>query len=139
MQFIVIVKATANSEAGVMPTTEEMTAMGNFNEALVKAGVMKDGAGLHPTSKASRIVFKNGERSVVEGPFHEDNLISGYWLLEAASRQEVVDLMIRCPNPYQGRDGNIEIRQLFGMEDFGDAVTPEIRDQVDRMHAASGQ
>jgi hypothetical protein len=138
MQFIVIVKATADSEAGIMPTTEEMAAMGNFNEELVKAGVMKDGAGLHPTSKASRIVFKNGQRSVVEGPFHEENLISGYWLLEAGSRQEVVDLMIRCPNPYGG-DGNIEIRQLFDMEDFGDAVTPEIHDQIDRMHAATGQ
>ena len=138
MQFIVIVKATADSEAGVMPTTEEMAAMGNFNEELAKAGVMKDGAGLHPTSKASRIVFKNGQRSVVEGPFHEENLISGYWLLEAGSRQEVVDLMMRCPNPYRG-DGNIEIRQLFGLEDFGDIVTPEIRDQLDRMHAAAGQ
>ena len=138
MQFMIIVKASAQSEAGEMPTTEEMAAMGNFNEEMVKAGVLKDAAGLHPTSNATRIVFKGNERSVVEGPFHEPNLIAGYWVLEVANRQEAIDWMLRCPNPYRG-EGNIEIRQLFGMEDFGEAVTPEIRDQIDRMHAATGQ
>lgn len=138
MRFIVIVKATAESEAGVMPKTEDMAAMGNFNEEMVKAGVMKDAGGLHPTSNAARIVFKGGQRSVAPGPFREPNLMAGYWIIEAASLQDAVDWMSRCPNPYGG-DGDIEIRQVFGLEDFGDAVTPEIRDQVDRMHAAVGQ
>jgi hypothetical protein len=138
MEFIVIVKATADSEAGVMPTTEEMTAMGNFNEEMAKAGILKDAAGLKPTSAAARIVFKGGERSAVRGPFQEPNLVSGYWILDVANLQEAIDWMMRCPKPYRG-DGDIEIRPAFGVEDFGDAVTPEIRDQVDRMHAAAGQ
>jgi hypothetical protein len=138
MQFMIIVKATAESEAGVMPTTEEMAAMGNFNEEMVKAGVLKDAAGIQPTSKGARIVFKGDQRSVVDGPFGESNLISGYWILEVANRQEAIDWMLRCPKPYRG-DGNIEIRQVFGVEDFGDIATPEIRDQVERMHAKAGQ
>jgi hypothetical protein len=135
---MIIVKASAESEAGVMPSTQLLTDMGNFNEEMVKAGILKDAAGIRPTSKAARIVFKDGQRSVLKGPFDEANLVSGYWILEVANLEEAIDWMMRCPNPYRG-DGNIEIRPFFEMEDFGDQLTPEIRDQVDRMHDEVGQ
>jgi hypothetical protein len=136
MKFMIIVKATPESEAGVMPTTEELTAMGNFNEELVKAGVMRDGDGLHPTSNAARVVFKDGQRSVVKGPFHEPNLIAGYWILECKDMDEAIGWMMRAPNPYR-HDGNVEIRQFFSAEDFGEAFTPDLREQEERLRATS--
>ncbi len=134
MKFMIIVKASAESEAGVMPSTELLSAMGNFNEEMVKAGIMKAGEGLHPTSNAARIVFKDGKRSVVEGPFNEPNITSGFWIIETPTRQAAIDWMLRAPNPYPA-DGNLEIRQIFTTDDFGDAATPEIRAQEDRLRA----
>ena len=134
MKFMIIVKASAESEAGVMPTTEQMTAMMDFNEQMVKAGVMKDGDGLHPTSNAARILYQDGQKSVVRGPFNEPNLLAGYWIIETKDMAEAIDWMMKAPNPYPG-DGNLEIRQFFSPEDFGEALTPELLDQMDRMEA----
>ena len=122
MRFVVLVKANADSEAGVMPSEAALTAMGNFNEELVKAGVMLDGAGLHPTAKGARIRFQGGKRSVIDGPFAETKeLIAGYWIIQVKSREEAIEWMKRCPNPYN-EDGEIEIRQFFELEDFGDSA-----------------
>jgi hypothetical protein len=136
MKFMIIVKATKDSEAGVMPTTEELAAMGAFNEELAAAGVMRAGEGLHPTSRGARIRYRGGKRSVVEGPFDEPGLIAGFWIIEVASKAEAIDWMLRAPNPYRG-DGHIEIRQIFAAEDFGDAATPEIREQEARLRRQS--
>lgn len=133
---MIIVKASAESEAGVMPSTELLTAMGNFNEELVRAGVLKAGDGLHPTSNSVRIVYQGGEKSVVQGPFHEPNITSGFWIIEVPTRQDAIDWMMKAPNPYPG-DGNIEIRQIFTAEDFGEAATPEVLDQQARLRAQS--
>jgi hypothetical protein len=118
MRFMVIVKATPDSEAGVMPTPQELAEMGAFNETLVKAGVLLAGDGLHPSSKGARVHFRGGERTVVDGPFAETKeLIAGFWILQARSKAEVIEWMRRCPNPYRG-DGYVEIRQLFEEADF---------------------
>jgi hypothetical protein len=118
MRFMVIVKATPESEAGQMPSPEMLAQMGAFNESLVKAGVMLAGDGLHPTSKGARVHFKGTERTVVDGPFAETKeLIAGFWILQARSKAEVVEWMRRCPNPYPS-EGYVEIRQLFEAEDF---------------------
>ena len=135
MRFMVIIKADANSEAGVMPSEELMTEMGQFNEALVKAGVMQAGEGLHPSSKGARVRFSGKERRVIDGPFAETReLIAGFWLWKCASLQEAVDWLKRCPNPMPG-ESEVEIRQVFDSEDFGEALTPELREQEDRLRA----
>ena len=132
-KFMILVKATASSEAGVMPTQEEFAAMGNFNEELVKAGVMLAGEGLHPSSKGARVRFSGSKRSVIDGPFAETKeLVAGFWLWQCASLQEAIDWVKRCPNPMP-TESEIEIRQVYGAEDFGDAFTPELRAQEERM------
>jgi hypothetical protein len=135
MRFMVIVKASAESEAGQMPSEELLAAMGTFNEELVKAGVMLDGEGLHPSSKGARIVFNGDERTVVDGPFTETKeLIAGYWLIQTSSKDEAIEWMKRCPNPMEG-GGELEIRQVFEADEFGDEFTPELREQEDRIRA----
>jgi hypothetical protein len=133
MKFMVIVKGNADTEAGVMPTQQQLTEMGAFNEELVKAGVLLAGEGLHPTSRGARIVFDGDKRSVVDGPFTESKeLVAGFWIIEVSSKQEAIEWMRRCPNPYVGGKGDIEIRQLFEAEDFGAELTPELRAQEER-------
>ncbi len=133
MKFMVIVKATQDSEAGVMPDTEMLTAMGNFNEELVKAGVMQAGEGLHPSSKGARVHFSGSSRTVTDGPFAETKeLIAGFWIWKCASLEEAINWAKRCPNPHPD-ESELEIRQIFDMEDFGDAMTPELREQEQRL------
>lgn len=133
MRCMVIIKATKDSEAGVMPTTELLTAMGKFNEELVKAGIMLAGEGLQPSSKGKRVRFSGAERTVTDGPFTETKeLIAGFWLWQVRSMEEAVEWVKRCPNPMPG-ESEIEIRPVFEMEDFGDELTPELRDQEDRL------
>ena len=135
MRFMVIVKATADSEAGVMPSEELLAAMGRYNEELVAAGIMKAGEGLHPSSRGVRVRFSGADRSVIDGPFAETKeLIAGFWLWEVASLAECVEWVKRCPNPMPG-DSEIEIRQVFEAEDFGAEFTPELREQEERLRA----
>ena len=135
MRFMIIVKASKSSEAGVLPSTELMTEMGKFNEELVKAGVMLAGEGLHPTSKGARIRFSGRERTVIEGPFELSNdLIAGFWLWQVKSREEAIEWVKRCPNPHP-EECEIEIRQLFEAEDFGAELTPELKEQEQRLRA----
>ena len=135
MRFMVLLKANADTEAGVLPTEELLTAMGKFNEEMVRAGVMVDGNGLQASSKGARIKFSGDKRSVVDGPFAETKeLIAGYWMLEVKSKAEAIEWIKRCPNP-TGEESEIEIRQVFGPEDFGDALTPELQAQEARMAA----
>jgi hypothetical protein len=137
MRFMVIVKASKDSEAGVMPSTELLTAMGKFNEELVKAGVLLAGEGLHPTSKGARIKYTDKAQSVSNGPFAvTPDLIAGFWLIQAKSRDEAVEWMKRAP--FSGGD-EIEIRQVFDAEDFGEALTPELREQEERLRAQAGK
>ena len=127
MKCMVIVKASKNSEAGEMPSEELLTAMGKFNEELVQAGIMLAGDGLHPSSKGKRIVFSGGKRTVVDGPFAETKeLVAGFWLWQVRSIEEAVEWVKRCPNPML-TDSDIDIRPLFGPEDFGEAMTPELK------------
>ena len=129
MRVMVMVKATPQSEAGEMPSTELMAAMGQFNEELVKAGVMQAGEGLHPSARGKRVRFSGAQRSVVDGPFSETKeLVAGFWLWQVGSMEEAVEWVKRCPNPMPG-DSEIEIRPVFEAEDFGDALTPEVREQ----------
>ncbi|MBL8466742.1 YciI family protein [Methyloversatilis discipulorum] len=133
MRFMVLIKADANSEAGVMPDEALLTEMGRFNEELVKAGVMLGGEGLHPSSRGARVRFSGTAREVTDGPFAETKeLIAGYWVWQCASLQEAIDWVKRCPNPMPG-ESEIEIRQIFDSDDFGDAMTPELRAQEDRL------
>lgn len=133
MRFIVMVKATADSEAGVMPTEAELAAMGRFNEELVNAGVMVSGEGLHPSSQGARVRFSGKSRSVVDGPFAETKeLVAGFWIWQCASLQEAIDWVKRCPNPMRS-DSEIEIRRVFEAEDFGAEFTPELREQEERL------
>jgi hypothetical protein len=133
MKVMVIVKATKSSEAGVMPTTELMEAMGNYNEQLVKAGIMLAGEGLHPSSKAVRVHFSGKNRVVTDGPFTETKeLIAGFWLWQVKSMEEAIEWVKRCPNPMI-EDSDIDIRPLFEAEDFGEEFTPELREQEDRL------
>ncbi len=140
MRVMAIVKATEDSEAGKMPSEEMLTEMGKFNEELVKAGVMLAGEGLHPSSKGARIKFgADGERTVVDGPFAETKeLIAGYWLLQVGSFEEAVEWIRRCPDPHE-EGGEIEIRQVFETEDFGEEMTPELREQEERLRAQAEQ
>lgn len=135
MRFMVIVKATADSEAGVMPSEQLLAAMGQFNEELVKAAVMQAGEGLQPSSKGARVRFSGSQRSVVDGPFAETKeLIAGFWIWQVESLQACIDWVKRCPNPMPG-DSEIEIRQIFAAEDFGEEFTPELREQEERLRA----
>ena len=135
MRFMILVKATKDSEAGVMPSEALIAEMGQFNEALVKAGVMQAGEGLHPSSKGARVQFSGKNRTVVDGPFAETKeLVAGYWIWECASLQEAIDWVKRCPNPML-TDSEIEIRQVYTAEDFGEAFTPELREKEDRLRA----
>ena len=131
MRFMVIVKASEDSENGVMPTEAELAEMGAYNEELVKAGIMLAGEGLHPSSKGARVRFdKDGSSTVIDGPFAETKeLVAGFWILEVSSREEVLEWVKKAPF----RDGEVEVRQVFSADDFGDAMTPELRAQEDRM------
>jgi hypothetical protein len=132
---MVMVKADKNSEAGVMPSEELLAAMGKFNEELAKAGVMLAGEGLHPTSKGARVRFSGKKRSVIDGPFTESKeLIAGFWLWQVKSMEEAIEWVKRCPNPMEG-DSEIEIRPVFEPDDFGEAFTPELREQEERIRA----
>ncbi len=133
MRFMVIVKATAESEAGKMPSEKLLADMGRYNEELVKAGVMLAGEGLHPSAKGARIKFSGPNRTVVDGPFTETKeLVAGYWLWEVKSKEEAIEWVKRCPNPMEG-DSEIEIRQVFEASDFGDEFTPELRAQEEAL------
>ena len=136
MRFMVMVKATPNSEKGVMPGPEMFEAMGRFNEELVKAGIMKAGEGLHPSSRGARVHFSGARRTVIDGPFAETKeLVAGYWLWECGSLAEAVEWVKKCPNPMPGEDSDIEIRQVYTAEDFGDAFTPQERAREERLRA----
>ena len=133
MRFMVMVKATKQSEAGVMPSEQLLAEMGRYNEELVKAGVLLAGEGLHPSSKGARVRFSGKQRTVVDGPFTETKeLVAGFWLMQCRSKEEVIEWVRRCPNPMEG-ESEIEIRQVFEAEDFGDALTPELRAQEERL------
>ncbi len=140
MRVMAIVKASEDSEAGVMPSEELLAAMGEFNEEMVKAGVLQAGEGLQPTAKGARVSFGgDGERTVTDGPFAETKeLIAGYWLMQVGSFEEAVDWIKRCPNPHS-EPGEIEIRQIFEAEDFGEELTPELREQEERIRAQAEQ
>ena len=135
MRFMVIVKASKESEAGVMPSEKLLAEMGKFNEELANAGVMLAGEGLQASSKGARVKFSGSKRTVIDGPFAETKeLIAGFWIWQVKSKQEAIDWVKRCPNPHN-EDSEIEIRQIFEAEDFGPALTPEIREQEERMRA----
>jgi hypothetical protein len=132
---MVLIKANKDSEAGAMPDEKLLTDMMKYNEELVKAGVMLDGEGLHPSSKGARVLFSGDKRTVVDGPFPETKeLIAGYWLWQVKSLQEAIDWVKRCPNP-MGVEGEVEIRPLFETADFGGELTPELREQEERLRA----
>jgi len=134
MKVMVIVKATKNSEAGVMPSEKLLTEMGNYNEELVKAGIMLAGEGLQPSAKGKRIKFSGRQRSVLDGPFTETKeLIAGYWVWQVRSMDEAVEWARRCPDPMPGEEAELEIRPLFEAEDFGKELTPELRAQEERL------
>ncbi len=133
MRFMVIVKASKESEAGIMPSQKLLTEMGKFNEELVKAGVMLAGDGLQPSSKGKRVRFSGEKRTVIDGPFAETKeLIAGYWLWQVRSMEEAVEWVKRCPNPHPG-ESEIEIRQVFEAEDFGAELTPELREREEKL------
>ncbi|MET1531706.1 YciI family protein [Burkholderia sola] len=135
MRVMVIVKATADSESGRLPDTDMLAAMGQFNEALVKAGILLAADGLHPSSRGKRVHFSGKSRTVVDGPFAETKeLVAGYWLWQVKSMEEAVEWVKRCPNPMPG-DSDIEIRPLYELEEFGDAFTPELQEQEARIVA----
>jgi hypothetical protein len=136
MRVMVIIKATRNSEAGLMPSQELFAEMGKFNEALVKAGVMLAGEGLHPSSRGKRMRISGEGRTVIDGPFPATGeLVSGFWLWKVASMEEAVEWVKRCPDPMPGEETTIELRRVFEAEDFGEAITPEQRDQEERLRA----
>ena len=136
MRVMVIVKATRNSEAGALPSEKLLADMGQFNEELVKAGVMLAGEGLHPSSKGKRVVFSGGKKTVIDGPFAETKeLVAGFWLWQVKSIEEAVEWVRRCPDPMPGEESVIEIRPVFEAEDFGKEFTPELRAQEERIRA----
>ena len=135
MRVMVMVKATSESESGKMPSTELLAAMGKFNEELVKAGVMLAGEGLHPSARGKRVRFSGDQRTVTDGPFPQSNeLVAGFWLWQVESMDEAVEWVRRCPNPMES-ESEIEIRPLFEVEDFGAELTPELREQEERLRA----
>jgi hypothetical protein len=132
---MILIKGDKNYEAGAMPDQQLLTEMGKFNEALVSAGVMLDGEGLHPTSKGARVKFSGDTRTVIDGPFTESKeLIAGYWIWQVKSKEEAIEWVKRCPNP-TGVESEIEIRQVFEADDFGAEFTPELREQEERLRA----
>ena len=134
MRVLVIVKASKDSEAGLMPSEQLLTEMGKFNEELVKAGVMLAGEGLHPSSRGKRVEFSGGKRIVIDGPFSETKeLVAGFWLWQVSSLEEAIEWVKRCPNPHPDQESIIEIRPLFEAEDFGDAMTPDLVEQGVRL------
>jgi hypothetical protein len=136
MRFMVMVRATKDSEAGVMPEEKLLADMGKFNEELVQAGVMLAGEGLQPSSTGARVRFSGSKRTVIDGPFAETKeLIAGFWLWQVKSRAEAIEWVKRCPNPFPHGDSEIEIRQVFEAEDFGAEFTPELREQEERLRA----
>ena len=136
MRFMIMVKASKDSEAGKMPSAELLAAMGKYNEELVKAGIMLAGEGLQPSSKGARVRFSGDRRIVTDGPFTETKeLIAGFWLWQVKSKEEAIDWVKRCPNPMPGNEAEIEIRQVFEAEDFGAEFTPELREQEERLRA----
>lgn len=135
MRFMILIKATKDSEAGVMPSEQLLTEMGKFNEELVKAGVMLAGDGLHPSAKGARVRFSGDKRTVIDGPFAETKeLIAGFWIWKVNSLEEAIEWVKRCPNPMY-EESEIEIRQVFELEDFGPELTPELREQDERLRA----
>jgi len=137
MKFMILVKATKDSESGALPDEKLLTEMGKYNEELVKAGIMLAGEGLHPSSKGARVKFSGTKRTVMDGPFAETKeLVAGFWLWQVKSKEEAIEWVKRCPNPMPG-DSEIEIRQIFEPEDFGDAFTPELREQEARLRSQS--
>jgi len=134
MRFMVLVKASRDSEAGVLPSEQLLSEMGKYNEELVKAGVMLAGEGLQPSSKGARVRFSGDKRTVIDGPFAETKeLIAGYWLFQVKSREEAIEWVKRCPNPMPGTESEIEIRQVFEADDFGPEFTPELREAEARL------
>jgi hypothetical protein len=134
MRVMVLVKATKNSEAGVMPSQKLLTDMGQFNEELVKAGVMEAGEGLHPSRRGKRIRFSGGTTTVIDGPFtHTEELVAGFWIWKVASLEEAIEWARRCPDPMPGEESELEIRPIFEAEDFGAEFTPELREQEERL------
>jgi hypothetical protein len=134
MRVMVLIKANEESEAGVMPSQELLTQMGNFNEELVKAGVMLAGDGLHPSSKGARVALSGSERKVIDGPFAETKeLLAGYWVWQVKSLDEAIEWVKRMPNPDEGVEGVVEIRPVFEPDDFGETLTPELREQDARL------
>ena len=139
MRVMVIIKADKDSEAGVLPDEKLLTDMGNYNEELVKAGVMLAGEGLHPSSRGARVRFSGEKRTVIDGPFAETKeLIAGFWLWQVRSLEEAIEWVKRCPNP-TGVEAEIEIRPVFEMEEFGDVLTPELREQEERIRAEAAR
>lgn len=139
MRFMIIVKASKDSEAGVMPSEQLLAEMGKFNEQLANAGVLLAGEGLHPTSRGARVKFSGKTRTVVDGPFSETKeLIAGFWIWKVKSKDEAIEWVKRCPNPHSG-DSEIEIRQIFEAEDFGAEFTPELREQEERVRAQAAK
>jgi len=140
MRFMILVKATKNSEAGVLPDEKLLTEMGKYNEELAKAGVLLAGEGLQPSSKGARVKFSGDKRTVIDGPFAETKeLIVGFWLWRVKSKEEAIEWVKRCPNPHPGTESEIEIRQVFEAEDFGAEFTPELRKQEERLRAQAEQ
>ena len=139
MRFMVMVKATKDSEAGVMPSEQLFRDMGKFNEELVKAGIMLAGEGLQPSSKGARVRFSGTKRTVVDGPFTETKeLVAGFWIWQVKSKEEAIEWVKRCPNPMPG-ESEIEIRQIFEAEDFGEALTPELKEQEQKLRSKTEQ
>ena len=136
MRVLVMIKATKNSEAGVMPSEKLLTEMGEFNEELVKAGIMLAGEGLHPSKKGKRVHFSGGKKTIIDGPFAETKeLVAGFWIWQVRSIEEAVEWVRRCPDPMPGEESEIEIRPVFEAEDFGKELTPELRAQEERLRA----
>jgi hypothetical protein len=140
MRFMVMVRANKDSEAGMMPDAKLLADMGKFNEELVKAGVLLAAEGLHPSSKGARVRFSGERRTVIDGPYAEaKELIAGFWLFQVKSKEEAIEWVKRSPNPFPGRESEIEIRQVFEAEDFGEAFPPELREQEERLRAQAEQ
>lgn len=136
MRVLVFVKATKNSEAGILPSEKLLSEMGKYNEELVKAGIMQAGEGLHPSSRAKRIDFKGSKRTVIDGPFAEaKELVAGFWIWKVKSMDEAVEWAKRCPDPMPGEEGTLELRPVYEMEDLGEAYTPELRERDAKLRA----
>ena len=140
MRFMVLVKANKDSEAGVLPDEKILTAMGKFNEELVKAGVMLAGEGLQPSSKGTRVRFEGNKKTVIDGPFAETKeLVAGFWLWQVKSKEEAIEWVKRIPNPMPGTEAEVEIRQVFEADDFGPELTPELRAQEEKLRARTAK